>query len=161
MEELQANNRPKIRLVLGAILLCVSTVAMFLVFVSSATPRDPYRFLRGNTPFESFREFGGISTFSVRTYSFKADFAEATKQIDQELAGSIKQQKATMKLGPNQEYYTWNLPGGRMVHAKPARARKTGQPEIRPDWTLIMIVDQTPPSIFDRTKYWLKTHSPF
>ncbi|MEQ1821189.1 MAG: hypothetical protein ABL949_01640 [Fimbriimonadaceae bacterium] len=136
--------------------------ALALVSLQLSLPeRDPYPFLHGQSPFGSFREFGGSTTIAGRTYSFKSDFLKSVSQIDQQFKVIAKKPKTAMKLGPNQEYYIWSLPGGRTVHAKPARILNGGMQEVRPDWTLIMIVDEKPSTVVDRARYWLRTHSPF
>jgi hypothetical protein len=148
---------PKVKLIIMAILaLIVGLVA--IAMWNPGIPRDRYAFLRGNAPFGTFREFGGTTTISGRTYTWQERFASVEKKIDNEVKSV---EKTRYKVGAdNHSLCIWKLPGGRQIQAVPARALK-GRNEVRSDWVTIMVVDNSPPGPIDKVKQWFKTHSPF
>ncbi|MEQ1935336.1 MAG: hypothetical protein ABL962_15865 [Fimbriimonadaceae bacterium] len=152
----EAPRSPKIKLVVMAVLVMIIGLVAIAMW-NPAIPRDRYAFLRGNAPFGTFREFGGTTVVSGRTYTWQEPFTSVEKKIDSEL---MEFAKTSHKVGAdNHNLCIWKLPGGRQIQAVPTRTFKDGH-EVRSDWVTIMIQDFTAPSPMEKLKQWLKTHWP-
>ncbi len=152
-----ASKKPRVKLMIGVSLIVIVGFTLVAMLIPPSFPRDRYAFLKGANPINSFREFGGSVTFVGRVYTWEAKVSDVETQVDRDVVGVGRVIKQTAKAGSGPlDRYIWNLPGARQIQASPMRGR-----EIHEDWVTVMIVDSVNPSLLDRAKYWLQTHSPF